>query len=149
MVNGNNNLRTQISYENAVYREQLRLLQKEIDRINLTTIDLSNAITTAQQVKQEDVLSPIGGGAFLKASVYNTNILVPVGANYLVEMDKESAVSEMNRRIEATKKAVEKLSDEFQKVSIKLRELNAKLREIQTQDAINKRVDENIGEDYV
>lgn len=144
-----NNIHAQMSYETAVYKEQLRLLQKEIERINLTTIDLSNATSTVQQLQQEDVLTPIGGGAFIKASVYNTNILVPVGAGYLIEMDKEYAVSEINKRIEATKKAIEKLSGEFQKVSSKLRELNAKLREMQVQDAINKRVDENIGEDYV
>ena len=103
MANGNN-ARTQISYEAAVYKEQLRLLQKEVDRINLTTIDLSNAVTTAQQVKQEDVLSPIGGGAFLKASVYNTNILVPVGANYLVEMDKERLMFEEKQMLEEEKR---------------------------------------------
>ncbi len=148
MANGNS-IHAQISYESAVYKEQLRLLQKEIERINLTTIDLSNAARTAENMLQEDALVPIGGGAFIKSSVYNTKVLVPVGADYIVEMDKKDAVGEINKRIEATKKAIEKLSDEFQKVSLKLREINLKLREIQTQDAINRRVDENIGEDYV
>lgn len=143
------NTQAQLSYESAVYKEQLRLLQKEIERINLATIDLSNAARTAELIKQEDVLVPIGGGAFIKSSVYNTKILVPVGAEYLVEMEKEDAVSEINKRTEATKKAIEKLTEEFQKVSVKIRDINIKLREVQAQDVINKRVNENIGEDYL
>ena len=144
-----NRLDAQLSYESAVYKEQMRLLQKEIERINLATIDLNNALHTAEKLKQDDVLVPIGGGSFLKATVYNTKVLVPIGASYLVEMEKTNAVIEMGKRLESTKKAIEKLSDEFQKVSSHLRELDLKLREIQTQDAISKRVDENIGEDYL
>ena len=144
-----NNAHAQLSYESAVYREQLRLLQKEIERINLATIDLSNALSTAERIAAQEVLVPVGGGAFVKASVANTSILVPIGANYLAEMEKDKAVAELKKRMDSTRSAIEKLNEEFQKVSVRLREINFKLREVQTQAAISKRVDENIGEDYL
>ncbi len=139
----------QLSYESAVYREQLRLLQNEIKRIDLAMVDLSKAAETAQKIKNDDVLVPVGGGAFIKASIYTSKVLVPIGAEYVVEMEKEEAVVEINKRIEATKKAIEKLNSEFQKVSAKLHEVNLALRNLQSQAAINKRVEDNIGEDYI
>lgn len=139
----------QLSYESAVYREQLRLLQNEIKRIDLAMGDLTKAAQTAEKLKNDDVLVPVGGGAFIKASVYTSKVLVPVGAEYVVEMEKEEAVVEINKRVEATKKAIEKLNAEFQKVSLKLQEVNNTLRTLQSQAALNKRVDENIGEDYI
>lgn len=148
MTNGEK-IKAQLSYESAVYQEQLHLLQKEIERVNITTVDLNHALRTAQQLKQEDILVPVGGGAFIKSSVYTTKMLVPIGADYLVEIEKDAAIVEINKRMEATKKAIEKLSEEFQKVSVKLRELNIKLKEVQTQDIIDRRVEGNIGEDYI
>ncbi len=139
----------QLSYESAVYREQLRLLQNEIKRIDFAMVDLSKAVQTAERIKNDDVLVPVGGGSFVKATVYSTKLLVPVGADYLVEMEKDEAVGEINKRIEATKKAIEKLNTEFQKVSSKLQEVNGILNNLQNQVAINKQVDENIGEDYI
>lgn len=147
LANGDNV--SQLAYEAAVYREQLRLIQKEIERISITNIDLVNAAKTTEQLKNGEVLVPIGAGSFISANTHTTKILVPVGANYLLEMEKEHASVEINKRIDATKNAVEKLNDEFNKISIRLNEMNMRLNEMQKQNAINKRVDENIGEDYV
>ena len=139
----------QLSYEVAVYREQLRLLQKEIERINFTTNELSNASATAQNLKSEDILVQIGGGSFIMANIYNTKILVPVGAGYLVEMESRDAAAEITKRIDATKNAIQKLNEEFDKIARKLQDSGSRLRQVQMDQSINKRVNDNLGEDYV
>ncbi|HLD59484.1 MAG TPA: prefoldin subunit alpha [Candidatus Bilamarchaeaceae archaeon] len=138
-----------LAYERRVYGEQLRLIQKEVDRISLTNLDLINAENTTKKLKAEDSLIPIGGGAYIKANVYNTKVLVPVGAGYLIEMEAETAARELRRRIEETRKAVEKLTEEFKNISRRLETTSRKLSEMQTQDRINQRVEENLGEDYL
>jgi prefoldin alpha subunit len=136
-------------YERRVYEEQLRLIQKEVDRVSLTNLDLINAENTAKRLKVEDSLVPIGGGAYIKANVYNTKILVPIGAGYMTEMDAETAARELKRRIEATKKAVEELAKKYREISHQLVKTTEKLKELKTAAHINKQVEENLGEDYV
>lgn len=138
-----------LAYERRVYGEQLRLIQKEVDRISLTNLDLINAENTTKKLKAEDSLVPIGGGAYIKANVYNTKVLVPVGAGYLIEMEADTAARELRRRIEETRKAVESLTTEFKNISKKLDSTSRKLNEMQSQDRISKRVEENLGEDYL
>lgn len=142
-----------LNYELAVYREQVALIKRETERISLTTIDLSNALTTVENFKekeeQKSMLVPIGGGAMIKGAMSNTRILVPIGAEYLMEMEREDAVKELKKRIDATKKAVEKLTAEFNKIAGKLREATVQLRKLQTEAKMSERVDENIREDYI
>ncbi|MBI2079938.1 prefoldin subunit alpha [Candidatus Micrarchaeota archaeon] len=138
-----------LAYEVAVYREQLNLLQREMDRVTLATLDLSNAMRTTSKLSDGDSLVPIGGGAFLKSEITNTRVLVPIGGGYLVSMDKDKAEQEIRKRVEATEKAIQRLNDEFSKISQKLQETNVKLGEVQGQVEINKKVDENIREDYI
>lgn len=136
-------------YETMVYREQLNMLQREMDRITLATVDLNNAAKTTENISAGNSLIPIGGGAFIKAEVIATKVLVPVGAGYLIEMEGKEAETELKKRIDATERAVEKLSEEFKNLSKKFHDSSAKLREMQTQAALNKKVNENIGEDYL
>ena len=119
--------RARLSYEVQVYREQLRLLEREIERINLTTVDLANALRTMENLKNEDVMMPIGGGSYLKASVYTTKVLVPIGADYMNEMERDKATVELRKRIESTKKAFEKLSEQFNAISKRLQDTGLKL----------------------
>lgn len=136
-------------YETMVYREQLNLLQREMDRITLATLDLSNAVKTTEKMTGGQGLVPIGGGAFIKADIAAVQVLVPIGAGYLVEMEKTGAETELKKRVDATEKAVEKLSAEFATLSKKFQEASAKLREAQSQAALNKRVEENVSDDYL
>lgn len=138
----------QINYEARVYQEQLRMLQKEIDRMSLTNLDLINAEKTADSLVENESLIPIGGGAFIKATISQTDILVPVGANYLIEMDRKDARGVLSKRIDATKNAVEKLNAEMMKIYDRLREAQTILSQLQTQRMANKKVNDNIREDY-
>jgi prefoldin alpha subunit len=145
--------RAQLNYELAVYKEQIALIKRETERISLTTVDLTNALNTVENLKEADaqkaLLVPIGGGTMLKGSMTDTKILVPIGSEYVVEMGRDEAMREIEKRIEATKKAVEKLTEEFDKVAGKLREASVTLNKIQSQSELSERVDENIREDYI
>ncbi len=139
----------QLNYEVAVYREQIAMIKRETERISLTTVDLTNALRTVENIGKDKVLIPIGGGAMVRGSVTETMILVPIGANYMVDMERKDAISELKKRIEATKKAVEKLTEEFDKIAKKLRNVSAQLQQIRRQSRISERVEENIREDYI
>jgi prefoldin alpha subunit len=139
----------QLNYELAIYREQIAMIKRETERVSLTTIDLTNALKTAENLSPEEILIPIGGGALARGQVSNTKILVPIGGEYMKEMTKEEAVGEIKRRIDATRKAVEKLNEEFNKIARKLQEVAGQLQTIQSQSQLSQRVDGNIRDDYI
>ena len=138
-----------LSYELAIYREQISMIKRETERVSLTTIDLANALRTVEGIAPEQVLIPIGGGALVKGSVSETRILVPLGAEYMLEMEKGDAEMEIKRRIDATRKAVERLNEEFGKIAQKVREVSMQLQQLQNQNRLNAAVDGNIREDYI
>lgn len=141
--------RTKMSYEVAVYKEQLNLLKKEMERISLTTLDISNAVRTVEDLKPQPALMPIGGGAYIKAEIKDSQVLVPIGAEYVVEMEKDAAVLELHKRIDATKEAVKRLNTEFEKINQKLKDVAIKLRDVERQAKISDRVEEGVKEDYI
>jgi len=138
-----------LAYETKIYRKQLTILQREIERITLTSIDLTNALNTIEGLKKGEALVPIGGGSFAKAQISDVNILVPIGGGYLAEMDKKNAEDRMRNRIEATKTAVQRLSQEFGNISTRLEEVTAQLKELEKRIAIEHKVEEEAKEDYV
>ena len=139
----------QLNYELAIYREQIAMIKRETERVSLTTIDLTNALKTVENLSQESILIPIGGGTLVRGSVSNTKVLVPIGAEYMLEMQREQAQDELKRRIEATKNAVEKLNEEFNKIARKLQEVSGQLQQVQANTQLNERVEGNIREDYI
>lgn len=138
-----------LSYETAVYKEQLRLLQGEMDRVSLTLLDLENAARTLENLRTDDSILPVGGGAFIKANVYSTHTIIPIGAGYFVEMEREHGVLEIRKRIDSTKKAVDRLKDEFEKISKKFQEISIMLRDLRTASVIQKRAQEGEHTEYV
>ncbi|MFN7991078.1 MAG: prefoldin subunit alpha [Candidatus Micrarchaeia archaeon] len=139
----------QMNYELAIYREQIAMIKRETERVSLTTIDLTNALKTVENLSTDKILIPIGGGAMVRGAVSNTMVMVPIGAEYMLEMEKGRAEEEIKRRIEATKKAVEKLNEEFNKIARKLQEVSGQLQQMQAQDQLNQRVEGNIRDDYI
>ena len=138
-----------LAYEMKVYRKQLLILQKEIERITLTSMDLGNAAKTVEALKKEETFIPIGGGSYVKGRITEENVLVAIGAGYLAEMDRKTAVEKMKMRVEATKTAVNRLSQEFGSISGKLEDVSTQLRELERRILIDKRVEEGASEDYV
>lgn len=149
IMTATNDMQAQLGYELAVYREQIAMIKRETERVSLTTLDLSNALRTVENMSAETAMIPIGGGALVRGTLIHTKVLVPIGGEYMLEMDREAAVQEMKRRIEATKTAVEKLTEEFNRIAGKLREIASQLQQMQVQTQLSNRVDGNIHEDYI
>ncbi len=141
--------RVRMNYEVAVYREQLTMLRREMERVSLTTLDLTTAVQAVSGLKNEQVLVPIGGGVYVKSNISDTNVIVPVGAEFALEMDKGEASLELQKRMEATKQMVGKLNEEFEKINKKLREVALKLQEVEQQLSISKQVEQGVKEDYI
>ncbi|MBU0527165.1 prefoldin subunit alpha [Candidatus Micrarchaeota archaeon] len=141
--------RMQLNYELAVYKEQIQMIKRETERISLTTVDLTNALKAVEGLKDEKALVPIGGGALVRGSLEGEHVLIPIGAQYLMEMKKENAKIELEKRIEATKNAVTKLTEEFNKIVTKLKDASGQLQTMEEQNRLSQRVDDNIREDYI
>lgn len=141
--------RMRMSYEIAVYREQLTMLRREMERISMTAIDIANAAQTVEGAKPQRVLVPVGGGAYVKANVNDTRVLVPVGAEFIVEMGKEEAAVELRRRAEATKQAITRLNEEFERITGKLREVTTSLQGVEQQAQLHRQVEAGVKEDYI
>ena len=141
--------RVKMTYEAAVYREQLNLLRKEMERISLSTLDLSNAARSVEELELKNTLIPIGGSAYVRAKITDTKVIVPIGGEYALEMTKEEALKELKARAESTKEAVIKLNDEFEKINDKLRHIAAQLEEAERMSKLSSRVEEGVKEDYI
>lgn len=142
-------MQAKLSYEAAVYRQQLAILQKEIEQISKTSVELSNAQKTVENIQKGEVFVPLGGGAHMHGKVDKTNVLIPVGASYLIEMESDEAGREINRRIDATKNAVQRLAEEFKKIAAKLKGASEQLRRMEERTEILEKVEESSKEDYI
>lgn len=138
-----------LAYEIRLYRKQLSVLQREIEKITLTSLDLSNAMRTIDEFEKGETLIPVGGGSYVKGEVSDMDVLVAVGGGYLVEMDKKVAKEKLKRRVEATKTAVTRLTQEFGTISGKLESVSAQLKNLERRMIIDRRVEEESREDYV
>ena len=123
-----NQEKQKLSYENYVYQQQLKMLKGEMEKITLTMLDLANAKRTVESISVADALVPIGGNAFIETTVSSDRIFVPIGGGYMLKMNREGAEEEIERRLESTKKVVEKLQVEYENMSKKLTEIQEKMR---------------------
>lgn len=137
-----------LAYEIRLYRKQLTLLQKEIERITLTSMDLSNASRAMDEISKGEALIPLGGGSYVKGTVSDEDVLVAVGGGYLIEMKSDIAKEKTKKRIEATKSAVKKLTQEFGSISSKLEVVSAQLKQLERKIMIDRRVEEEASDDY-
>ncbi|MDD2655097.1 MAG: prefoldin subunit alpha [Candidatus ainarchaeum sp.] len=109
--------------------QQRNYVEREIERMMLSMMDLNNSLTTIQSMKDETGLVPIGGGAFIRARLDPDNVLVPIGAGYITEFGVEAAKAEIDKRIKMTEKAVQSLRSELKKMDdefMKLEQLYSK-----------------------
>lgn len=137
-----------LAYEVRLYRKQLSILQREIEKVTLTSLDLTNALRTFESLKTGENLIPMGGGSYIRGEVKEDKILVPVGGGYLTEMNSSAAAERMKRRVEMTKTAVKRLTEEFKNISGRLEIVSRQLKELEKRIIIDKQVEESVGEDY-
>lgn len=96
--------------------QQRQLVEREMERLMMSLVDLSNSLKTIKNVGEEEMLVPVGGGAMIKAKLADRNVFVPVGAGYVLEFKAEDAEAEVDKRIKMTEKAVHTLRGELRKL---------------------------------
>ncbi len=141
--------RVRMNYEVAVYREQLTMLRREMERVSLTTMDLTSAVQSVNGLKAEQILAPIGGGVFVRSEIKDTRVIMPIGAEFAIDMEKGEAAVELQRRVDATRQAVTRLNEEFEKINRKLREVMLNLQDVEQQLRLNNQVEAGVKEDYI
>ena len=108
--------------------QQRNYVEREIERMMLSMLDLNNSLTTIQGMKDETGLVPIGGGAFIRAKLDPENVLVPIGAGYITEFGVDAAKEEIDKRVKMTEKAIQSLRGELKRIDdefMKLEQLYA------------------------
>ncbi len=103
--------------------QQRQMVEREMERLMMSLVDLSNSLRTIKNMGDEEMLVPVGGGAMVKTKLVDKNVFIPVGAGYALEYGVEDAKTEVDKRIKMTEKAVhtlraelKKLDDEFHKL---------------------------------
>lgn len=96
--------------------QQRNYVEREIERMMLSMLDLNNSLTTIQGMKDETGLVPIGGGAFIRAKLDPENVLVPIGAGYITEFGVDAAKEEIDKRVKMTEKAIQSLRGELKRI---------------------------------
>lgn len=142
-------LYARLFYEIRLYKNQLALLQKEIEKLTLTSLDASNASHTVESIEHGDVLVPIGSGSFVKGIITSKNVLLGIGAGYVIEVDNETAAGTIRKREAAARDAINKLSQEYSAIAAKLEGARRQLQEIEMQIIRRQRGEESMREDYV
>jgi len=117
-----------IAYEMQLYREEAQVLQQQLENLQLNYASVELAIQTLENVaklsKGDQMLLPVGSGAYIKSKVENNEVaLVDVGAGVVVEKPIPDAVKFLKSRMNEMDSMREKLQKNFVEVSNRMKSL--------------------------
>lgn len=121
--------RDEIVARARVVGQQRNYIEREVERMMLSMLDLNNSLTTIEHMKDEAGLVPVGGGAFIKANLDSKKVYIPIGANYVVEYGVEDAKKEIDRRMKMTESAIQAMKGEMRKMDEEFARLEKAYRE--------------------
>ena len=116
-------------YKLEMYGQQVKKLQEEFEKVELMKMELLKSIESMKEIeKTDDIIMPLGGGAFVKVKVESQKVIVGTGADIFVEKeipsvieDFEKTIEDLNSagsmlisKIEETTKEAEKLQNELE-----------------------------------
>jgi len=117
-----------IAYEMQLYREEAQVLQQQLGNLQLNYASVEVAIQTLENVaklsKGDQMLLPVGSGAYIKSKVENNEVaLVDVGAGVVVEKPIPDVVKFLKSRMSEMDSMREKLQKNFGEVSNRMKSL--------------------------
>ncbi len=103
------------------YKEQLKALEYQFSLIQTTINDQTKAKITLEKLKgaknDSELLLPIGGGAFINATLKNSSkVLYDVGEGVVIEKTIEDAIIKVDIRIKELQQTEEKISTMAQQI---------------------------------
>ncbi len=120
-------------YEYDFLQRFAGLIKTRIDTLNALRSNFINAKNVLDSLKDKkeghEVLVPIGGGVYIYCSLKNSqNILISLGAGYVIEKTLDQALEYVDERINEIEKSIEELSKQLNQVASKLSEIEPILR---------------------
>lgn len=117
-----------IAYEMQLYREEAQVLQQQLGNLQMNYASVEIAIQTLENVaklnKGDQMLLPIGSGAYIKSKFENSEVaLIDVGAGVVVEKPIPDAVKFLKSRMDEMDSMREKLQNNFMEVSNRMKSL--------------------------
>lgn len=109
--------------------QQRNYIEREVERMMLSMLDLNNSLTTIEHMRDEHGLVPVGGGAFIRAKLESKKVFIPIGANYVVEYGVDEAKAEIDRRMKMTEGAIQNLKNELKKIDNEFMRLETAYRD--------------------
>lgn len=117
------------------YKEQMNSLDMQASYIQAAIMEYNKAKITLDQLnktsKNEEILLPIGGSTFLKASATDpSKVLFDIGAGIVCEKTSEDAIKKIDLRIEDLQKTQERLTTIMQNLQNEATEVYAKAQKL-------------------
>lgn len=114
-----------------LYTQQKQAVERELEKLMVSLMELNNSVLTIKDLKESEGLVPIGGGAFVKASLQGDDVLIPIGSGYMKEYSLKDATAEVTKRMNLTERAVKKMREELTKIEKEMQKLEAEFRKLQ------------------
>jgi len=120
------------------YKEQINQLEMQSQYLQAAAMDYSKAKITLENLSKTDdgseTLIPIGGGAFVYASLSNTSqVLIDIGSGLVAEQNFESAIKKIDERLGELEKNQEKITTMIESFQREAAEISAKAQNIMNQ----------------
>ena len=121
------------------YKEQMGQLEVQAQYLQAALADYSKAKITLENLLNEDkgteTLIPIGGGAFLFATVNDTSkVLYDIGSGLVVERSFEESIKKIDERIDNIQKNQEKLNSMIDQYQAEAAEISEKAQKLMNED---------------
>lgn len=114
-----------------LYSQQKQAVERELEKLMMSLVELNNSVNTMKDLTDGEGLVPIGGGAFVKASLEGKDAIIPIGAGYMKEYGVKDAISEIDKRIKLTEKAVKRMHEELGKLDKEMVKLEGEFKKLQ------------------
>ena len=120
------------------YKEQLNTIDMQTQYQQAALADLHKAKMTLENLDsvdtKTDMLIPIGGGAFIATNPSDTtNVLIDIGAGYVVEKKGTDAIKQIEKQIKQVEENQEKLLALSQQLQNEAAEVSRQAEELTSQ----------------
>ncbi|HDQ16424.1 MAG TPA: prefoldin subunit alpha [Bacteroidetes bacterium] len=117
------------------YKEQINQLDMQSQYLQAAVMDYNKAKITLENLSKTDddseTLIPIGGGAFVYASLKNTSkVLIDIGSDLVAEKNFEGAIKKIEKRIEELQKNQDRVNNLIEQYQAEAADISEKAQEI-------------------
>ncbi|HEV8359644.1 MAG TPA: prefoldin subunit alpha [Candidatus Thermoplasmatota archaeon] len=111
---------------------ELQNIEEQLGYLRALTQEYQRARATLEALKPlkrgEEVLLPIGGGNFVRASLADADkVISGIGAGVSVEGSIEAALARVDQQLDAARQASQRLQEEGQRVAGELQQIEDRL----------------------